>query len=373
MQFKKILFSLFACHFVVALFAQNPTVTGFHKRFIGNINKNNPIVLQLSRTGEELSGYYYYTKVGVPLRLSGKLKSTGWKISEYANGETLTGTFDGNLVGGKIVGIWKTAKGDKQYDFELKEDYSSGAMAFDNFRMEGTQRLFKEHESPNANMKIDVSFPQKFENQAVLQKVQEAIIERLKPVGGKVDVAEAMRQSIKSYIEAYKKDMENATKEEAVGDMSYQYTYTAEKAIKVEFNDAYVLSLLLWNYEFMGGAHGSTVAEYLVFDLKTGNSVKANDMFQANANVRTKIEALINEQFRKDQNIAAKTTLTEFGMNSDKIPFTENFFVTQKGIGFFYNTYEIAPYSMGQFEIIIPFSKIKPLLKSDQPLKNLIK
>ncbi len=373
MQFKKILLSLFAWHLTFALFAQNPTVTGFHKRFVGTINKNIPIVLQLSRTGEELSGYYYYTKVGVPLRLAGKLKPNGWKISEYANGETQTGTFDGNLVGGKIVGIWKTAKGDKQYDFELKEDYSSGAMAFDNFHMEGTLRLFKEHEMPSANMKIDANFPQNFENQAVLKKIQDAMIEKLEPVGGRVDIAGAMRQSIKNYLEAYKKDMENATIEDAVGDMSYQYSYNAEKSIKVAFNDHYVLSLLVWNYEFTGGAHGNTNAEYLVFDLKTGNLVTTKDLFQANANVRTKLEALINEQFRKDQNIPAKTSLTEFGMSADKIPIPENFFVTQEGIVFFYNVYEIAAYAMGQFEVMIPFAKLKPLLKPDQPLKNLIK
>ena len=373
MRFKKIFLSLLVWHLATALFAQNTTVNGYHKRFVGTINKNIPIVLQLSRVGEELNGYYYYTKVGVPLRLSGKLKANGWKVSEFVGNGVETGTFDGSLVGGKIAGIWKTAKGDKQYDFELKEDYSGGAMAFENLHMEGTQRLFKEHESPNANMKIDVVFPQKFENQAVLQKIQDVLIGQLKPVGGRVDMAGAMRQAIMGYIETYKKDMESTTKEDALGESAFQYSYSSEKSIQVAFNDNYVLSLLVWNYEFTGGAHGNTQAEYLVLDLKTGNLIKTKDIFQANANVRTKLEALINEQFRKDQNIPAKTTLTEFGMNSDKIPFSENFFVTPKGIGFFYNADEIAAYAMGQFEIIIPFAKLKPLLKTDHPLKGLVK
>lgn len=373
MQFKKILLSLLVWHVALALFAQNPTITGFHKRFVGTINKTIPIVLQLSRTGEELNGYYYYTKVGKPLRLRGKLKPNGWKISEFVNDGVETGTFDGNLVGGKIVGVWKTAKGDKQYDFELQEDYSNGAMTFDNFHLESTIRLFKEHENPNASIKIDAIFPQKFENQVVLQKIQDAIIEQLKPVGGRVNITQALQQAVQNYFEAYKKDMENATSEEVQGDMAFQYSYTSEKYIRVEFNDHYLLSLMVWNYDFMGGAHGNTQADYLVFDLKTGNLLKTQDIFAANANVRTKLENLINEQFRKDQKISAKTTLTEYGMNSDRIPLNENFFVTQKGIGFFYNAYEIAPYAMGQFEIIIPFEKLKPLLKPTHPFKTLVK
>jgi hypothetical protein len=50
----------------------------------------------------------------------------------------------------------------------------------------------------------------------------------------------------------------------------------------------------------------------------------------------------------------------------------DNFFITGGGIGFFYNPYEIAPYSSGSTEIFLPWEEILPLLKKESAVTPLL-
>ena len=44
---------------------------------------------------------------------------------------------------------------------------------------------------------------------------------------------------------------------------------------------------------------------------------------------------------------------------------TDNFFITSEGFGLNWAPYQIAPYSAGNIEIVIPWRSIRPLLKHD--------
>jgi hypothetical protein len=46
----------------------------------------------------------------------------------------------------------------------------------------------------------------------------------------------------------------------------------------------------------------------------------------------------------------------------------DNFYISEKGIGFFYNEYDIAPYVMGPTEVLVPYEAIKPYIRPDGPL-----
>jgi hypothetical protein len=50
-----------------------------------------------------------------------------------------------------------------------------------------------------------------------------------------------------------------------------------------------------------------------------------------------------------------------------------NFNVTENGISYVFNPDEIAVYSMGQTEVLIPFNKLKSCLKKDSPIEELLK
>ena len=48
----------------------------------------------------------------------------------------------------------------------------------------------------------------------------------------------------------------------------------------------------------------------------------------------------------------------------DSVESLENFYLTPRGIGFHWDHYEIAPYSVGPIEIVIPYEDVGELLNS---------
>ena len=59
--------------------------------------------------------------------------------------------------------------------------------------------------------------------------------------------------------------------------------------------------------------------------------------------------------------------LAESGFLVDTISHTENFYVNNDGIGFFYNVYEIAAYATGSTELFCTFYDLKKILRPDHP------
>ncbi|MDR0961407.1 MAG: RsiV family protein, partial [Mediterranea sp.] len=44
---------------------------------------------------------------------------------------------------------------------------------------------------------------------------------------------------------------------------------------------------------------------------------------------------------------------------------TENFFLGEKGITFYYNIYDITPYVMGPVQITLSYDAVRPLLREE--------
>ncbi|MFM7728170.1 MAG: hypothetical protein ACKO7B_15830, partial [Flavobacteriales bacterium] len=93
----------------------------FFKKFSGTIG-DLPIVINLSRSNEKISGSYYYSKIGVPIALEGSIKKDGsFEINEYGNGN-VTGTLEGIIPAkGGFSGTWKNANKSKTLPLTLSE------------------------------------------------------------------------------------------------------------------------------------------------------------------------------------------------------------------------------------------------------------
>ena len=50
---------------------------------------------------------------------------------------------------------------------------------------------------------------------------------------------------------------------------------------------------------------------------------------------------------------------------------TENFYLSREGVTFYYNVYDITPYSMGPVKVTIPFPMLEHLLGSNPILGEL--
>jgi hypothetical protein len=112
---------------------------------------------------------------------------------------------------------------------------------------------------------------------------------------------------------------------------------------------------------FNGGAHGYEGDTSLLFDLKTGFSLKPEDLF---TDVKS-FTALAETKFREKFKIPANKSINSTGMLFEKSKFRlpNNIFYTKDGLLLYYNAYEAASYADGPKELLIPYSIANDYLK----------
>ncbi len=139
----------------------------------------------------------------------------------------------------------------------------------------------------------------------------------------------------------------------------------------VKFNDNNLLSIAFATYEYRGGVRPLDKIIALNIDLQNGQPLHLDDLFVPNHGHR--LSLLIDQNLRKTQGIAETVPLTEVGFNADIIKPTDNFFITPQGIVFYYAFYEIAPPTMGDFAVNIPFGDLTDIINPNSLLANLAK
>ena len=76
------------------------------------------------------------------------------------------------------------------------------------------------------------------------------------------------------------------------------------------------------------------------------------------------LNKLAERVFRKQEKLADTASLTHgYFFKDDLFSVNDNFLVSPTGLLFYYNEYEIKPYVAGPTELLIPYSKIKSLLR----------
>jgi hypothetical protein len=139
-------------------------------------------------------------------------------------------------------------------------------------------------------------------------------------------------------------------------------------ALNWYYNEAFVVSarnakLVIisreWEY-YTGGAHGMRNKDYYVFSLENKRRLALNDILQENA--KPALENLVEAALRKRMEIPEWIPLTEQGFFENYVDKLEDFFLTPQGLGFQWDPYQIAPYSMGIIELVRPYGELPGML-----------
>jgi len=149
-----------------------------------------------------------------------------------------------------------------------------------------------------------------------------------------------------------------AAEEYTLDETANLWDYQGNIAI-TEYTDFVTLEMGNWTYT--GGAHGNGYTGYTMIDRKTGRTLSLSD-FVSDMNTF----ALIAErEFRKDNEIGTNENLLDLGFwfEEGKFQCNENFYFENDEMVFFYNNYEIAPYSAGQITFSISMVDLKDLLR----------
>jgi len=111
---------------------------------------------------------------------------------------------------------------------------------------------------------------------------------------------------------------------------------------------------------FIGGAHSLEIKRYFVADLDRLRQIRIDDLFsdfQGDA-----VREIVYEELRKYSSLDEEETLSQGIYFKDEPELSFNFYVTEAGLGLRWDPYEIAPFSEGGIEVILPWRSIRPLM-----------
>lgn len=160
-----------------------------------------------------------------------------------------------------------------------------------------------------------------------------------------------IQNSYKSYLQL-KKNMEDYKKTANCKELPSSCTYDYSTSYKVKYNKWDQLSLIMYDYQYSGGAHGTTFVTTYNFNLKTGKLYKLSDILTS----KTKFNKVTNYAKKYILNHPDIFFTDNFILKDFKITNSNSFYITSNGFYLIFQEYEVAAYAVGHPIIKIPNS-----------------
>ncbi len=146
-----------------------------------------------------------------------------------------------------------------------------------------------------------------------------------------------------------------------------------KRNIHVTCNSNYILSLSFNFFSYSGGAHPNGWTNFFNFNLYTGELLKLEDLFTESQIMELNLIAEI--KFREIYDIDDSESLEKHGFwfDEDKFKLNDNFLITDKGLIFLFNPYEITAYVVGSTTIEVTYDEIIDMIRRNSMLYLFIK
>jgi hypothetical protein len=333
------------------------------KFFKGTIGSTLGLQMKLVRAGDNLTGSYFYQKVGKKIELRGSVDQDGnLTLEEFDAGGKQTGVFKGswkqsNEGAIEIKGTWTRPNGDKQAAFSLQQE----PIEFSN----GVEIVARQIKEKNAKLKyeVDVEYPQltgfvdpNFEkfNQAVRALAARKVADfkkEMTPTPGDEPAAELPGENLGSDI-----------------GMSYEVMLAKDDLISVEF--------IVSSYS-AGAAHPNSYTEVLNFDLRSGQLLKLADLFQPGAKYVQALSRYAIDDLKQQSKKAGADAMLEDdwiqkGAGADPANF-DNWTITKPGLKLTFDPYQVGPYAAGPQQVLAPYAALRDIIKPDGPVGQFVK
>ncbi len=158
---------------------------------------------------------------------------------------------------------------------------------------------------------------------------------------------QTIQQAMEAFILGYQEDKEEFP------DLDSEYT------ARINVVESYVsddlISLLANQFMYTGGAHGYSSNYYLNLDRKTGEALSHDELFKD----IDEFSQFAENWFRNTFGIQAEDTInaTGFSFENETFHLPDAIGLTKNYIVLWYNPYDIAPYSQGPVEVLIPIKE----------------
>jgi hypothetical protein len=124
----------------------------------------------------------------------------------------------------------------------------------------------------------------------------------------------------------------------------------------VTYNENCVLSLYFDQYEYTGGAHGLTVRYSDTWNLQKSKRMDLNEIFPHKSDYREYVIDTINQQIAEEIATGNNPYFENYSQLVNENFKANNFYLTEEGVVIYFQQYDIAPYSTGLPEFLIPYA-----------------
>ncbi|RZK52944.1 MAG: DUF3298 domain-containing protein [Pedobacter sp.] len=129
------------------------------------------------------------------------------------------------------------------------------------------------------------------------------------------------------------------------------------------------IALRYQHSDYVGGAHGNSHISYINYNPKTNTEITLDSLIDTTN--RPKLLSIAEGIFRKNEKLTPTETLAgKYFFLDDKFSLPESYYVSDKGLVFMYNPYEIKAYAFGTTELVIPFAAVKEIAKPNTILSS---
>ncbi len=144
-------------------------------------------------------------------------------------------------------------------------------------------------------------------------------------------------------VEQYKGDIENNFPVRI---------FEALSTFRVTYTCSCIISLYCDKYEFTGGAHGNTVRDSQTWNLRDCKQLALSQLVCCPPDYKTYILSAVEQQIIREPEIYFENYKELISETFNE----ESFYCTPRGLVVYYQQYDIAPYSSGIREFLLPYS-----------------
>lgn len=357
----KILIATILLSFSVSL-STAQSVDGWYKVLTGKMG-NFSATLHLHKSAKNFSGYLWFLQNQWPMQLyyNESLKNTDSLMLSAVSGPlsvTLSGVLKGDIFSG-IAELSKDNGSPKQSAFELHVNTEKSFTPFAYYYTEGFSKLPPQLKNQSeCNYKASAIWPV---SSTSTDESYKNIIRQM--FGIKTPVAEIgnwLLDEKNRYISTWKKEHSKLAPKEA-SELGLSLTRQEEIRVLVMYENEKHITLANYNSGYSGGAHEYFETTLATFDKQTGKKFILPDVVTAGG-IKL-LPGLLEQVARLQYGIKNNKPLNQNGFLAQLIKPSQNFYITDNGIGFFYAPYSIKSFADGEINLLVPFTALKSYLQ----------
>jgi len=264
-----------------------------------------------------------------------------------------------------------------------KTKFKDNGVTFDSIQVNKTESIDYKDSKLNCNLHILFTYPGACKKASSLSNLQKIFLEKVfPPQYANLLPKEATDSFATQYIKDFKavkwSDFFDNGNNDNDGDNDYiledenSFIYELSLEDKILYNKNNLISFVVRNTNYEGGAAGSNNVSGYVINLNTGKLLTEDDF--AGNNYKNNLSSVIAGKIATAKGLNDVSQLKDIGYYAiENIVPNDNFIIDDNGITYYFNENDIAAGFVGITEVFIPYEELKAYITDDNPISSLIR